>query len=189
MKTIHITDRDAWRAWLADNFDRETEIWLVYNKKETSLPSIEYGASVEEALCFGWVDNLIKKVDDNRYARKFTPRKEVSKWSEHNKTRVGKMIKAGRMTAHGMRLVEAAKKNGCWDRPDIRPSLTFNLRPEFQEALNKNSKARDAFDSLPASHQKQYLGWIEMAKRPETRQRRIEEALQMLAKGKKLGLK
>jgi uncharacterized protein YdeI (YjbR/CyaY-like superfamily) len=189
MKTIHITDRDEWRTWLAGHFDRETEIWLVYNKKETGLPSIDYGASVEEALCFGWVDSLIKKIDDNRYARKFTPRKEVSKWSEHNKKRVEKMIKTGRMTEHGMRLVEAAKKNGCWDRPDKRPILKFTIHPEFQEALSQDSKVREIFENLPASHQKQYLGWIEMAKRPETRRRRIEEALQMLAKGKKLGLK
>jgi uncharacterized protein YdeI (YjbR/CyaY-like superfamily) len=189
VKTIHITDRKEWRAWLADHFDRETEIWLVYNKKDTGLPSIEYGASVEEALCFGWVDSLIKKLDDNRYARKFTPRKEISKWSEHNKKRVEKMIKAGRMTAHGIRLVESAKKNRNWDRPDERPSLKFSMHPEFQQALDKNSKAREVFDNLAASHQKQYLGWIEMAKRPETRRRRIEEALQMLAKGEKLGLK
>jgi uncharacterized protein YdeI (YjbR/CyaY-like superfamily) len=189
VKTIHITDRDKWRAWLADNFDREAEIWLVYNKKETGLPSIEYGASVEEALCFGWVDSLIKKIDDNRYARKFTPRKEISKWSDHNKKRVEKMIKAGRMTAHGMRLVEAAKKNGCWDRPVERPTLKFTIHPEFQEALDKNSKAKQVFDKLPPSHRKQYLGWIEMAKRPETRRRRIEEALRMLPKGEKLGLK
>jgi uncharacterized protein YdeI (YjbR/CyaY-like superfamily) len=178
-----------WRAWLEDHFDRVTEIWLVYNKKETSLPSIEYGASVEEALCFGWVDSLIKKIDENQYARKFTPRKEKSKWSESNKKRVEKMVKAGRMTIHGMRLIEAAKKSGSWDQPDVRPILSFAIHPEFQEALDHNSIAYDVFKNLPVSHQKQYLGWIEMAKRPETRQRRIKEALQMLTKGKKLGLK
>lgn len=159
------------------------------NLEKTGLPSIDYGASVEEALCFGWIDSLIKKIDDNRYARKFTPRKEESKWSDHNKKRVEKMIAAGRMTAHGMRLVEAAKKNGCWNRPEERPILKFTIQPEFQEGLFQDSKAREVFDNLPASHQKQYLGWIEMAKRPETRRRRIEEALRMLAKGKKLGLK
>jgi len=189
VKTIHITDREQWRDWLKSHFDKETEVWLVYNKKETGLPSIEYSASVEEALCFGWVDSLIKKIDESRYARKFTPRNEVSKWSEHNKKRVEKMITAGRMTEHGMRLVEAAKKNGCWDRPDLRPALAFTMHPDFKNALNKNPKAKQAFESLPASHRKQYLGWIEMAKRPETRQHRIEEALEMLAKGEKIGLK
>jgi len=189
VKTIDITDREQWRDWLKKYFDKETEVWLVYNKKETGLPSIEYGASVEEALCFGWVDSLIKKIDESSYARKFTPRKEVSKWSEHNKKRVGKMIKTGRMTEHGLRLVEAAKKNGCWDRPDTRPTLSFAMHPEFKDALNKNPKAKQVFEKLPASHRKQYLGWIEMAKRPETRQRRIGEALRMLAKGETLGLK
>jgi uncharacterized protein YdeI (YjbR/CyaY-like superfamily) len=110
MKTVHFGTRDEWRAWLADNFDKEKEVWLVYNKKEAGLPSVEYGASVEETLCFGWVDSLIKKIDATRYARKFTPRKEVSKWSEDNKRRVERMIAAGRMTASGKRLVEAAKK-------------------------------------------------------------------------------
>jgi uncharacterized protein YdeI (YjbR/CyaY-like superfamily) len=189
MRTIHVSDRDEWRAWLAEHFDKEPEIWLIYNKKESGLPSIDYGTCVEEALCFGWIDSLIKKIDDKRYARKFTPRKEDSKWSEHNKRRVKKMLEAGRMTAPGMRLVEAAKKNGSWDRPDKRPTLSYPMHPEFRKALDENSKARQVFDNLSASHQKQYLGWIEMAKRTETRQRRIGEALRMLTQGKKLGLK
>ena len=102
MKTFEAKNRAEWRAWMAANHDKETEIWLVYYKKETGITSINYEASVEEALCYGWVDSIIKKLDETKYARKFTPRKDDSKWSPSNIRRVEKLIREGLMAKHGL---------------------------------------------------------------------------------------
>ena len=151
--------------------------------------SVEYGASVEEALCYGWVDSIIKKLDDTKYARKFTPRKESSKWSPSNKKRVEQLIREGLMTEHGLQKVEAAKRTGNWDNPVQKPKLTFDMPAEFTEALRKNKRAKKTFEKLVPTYQKQYLGWIEVAKRPDTKEKRIKESIRLLAEGKKLGLK
>lgn len=189
MKKIYVKNRAEWRKWLSENHNKETEVWLVYYKKGTGKSSIEYGGSVEEALCFGWIDSIIKKLDEKKYVRKFTPRRERSKWSLSNKKRVEKMLKKGLMTMYGMQKVEEAKRNGSWDKPEQTPELKFKMLPEFAEALSKNKKAKETFDNLSATHQKQYIGWIEVAKRSETRKRRITESIRLLDKGKKLGLK
>jgi uncharacterized protein YdeI (YjbR/CyaY-like superfamily) len=189
MKFVEAKSRAEWRAWLATHHDKEVEVWLVYYKKQTGKESVAYEASVEEALCYGWIDSIIKKIDDTKYARKFTPRKEDSKWSPSNKKRVEKLLKTGLMTEYGLQKVEAAKESGQWDAPDQRPRLTFEMPAEFAEALRKNKEAQETFEKLAPTHQKQYLGWIEVAKRPETRQKRIAESIRLLAEGKKLGLK
>jgi len=189
MKTTELKNRAEWRTWLAANHDKEIEVWLVYYKKETGKASLDYGASVEEALCYGWVDSIIKKLDETKYARKFTSRKDDSKWSPSNKKRVEKLMADGLMTEYGLKKVEAAKQSGKWDDPVQRPELTFEMFPEFADALSKNQKAMETFENLTPTYQKQYLGWIEVAKRPETRQKRIEESIRLLAEGKKLGLK
>jgi uncharacterized protein YdeI (YjbR/CyaY-like superfamily) len=92
---LYVSNRDAWRAWLEENHDVKREVWLIYYRKHTGKPSIAYDYSVEEALCFGWVDSIIKKLDDEKFARKFTPRKSRSRWSEANRKRVEKMIRGG----------------------------------------------------------------------------------------------
>ena len=188
MKQIYLKNRKEWRDWLSKHHESEKDIWLVYYKKGTGRPTIKYGDSVEEALCFGWIDSIIKKIDEEKYMRKFTPRKTDSYWSEPNKQRVAKMIEAGLMTPHGLSKIKAAQKSGLWDK-NGRPQLSFEIQPEFEKALQKNSKAKAVFEKLPPSHKKQYLGWIETAKRPETKKKRIKEAIIMLNKGKKLGLK
>ena len=189
MKTVDVKDRTEWRSWLATNHDKETEIWLVYYKKVSGKPSIEYEDSVEEALCYGWVDSIIKKLDEERYVRKFTPRKETSKWSPSNIRRVEKMIKAGLMTEHGLNLVQAGKSSGEWDQPTQKPLLKFEMPEEFANALKENPEAKQTFETLAPTYQKQYLGWILTAKRAETRERRIKESIHLLTEGKKLGLK
>lgn len=101
-KTLYVTNRDDWRAWLNKNHKTEKEVWLIYYKNHTGKPTIPYDVAVEEALCFGWIDSIVKRIDDERYMQKFTPRKTNSNWSELNKKRVKKMIKEGRMTEAGM---------------------------------------------------------------------------------------
>ena len=110
VSTLYVKERQHWRAWLEKFHDVEKSgIWLVYYKQHTGKPTLEYNESVEEALCFGWVDSLIRKLDDEKFARKFTPRKDDSSWSESNRKRVENLIAKGRMTEHGMARVAAAR--------------------------------------------------------------------------------
>jgi uncharacterized protein YdeI (YjbR/CyaY-like superfamily) len=100
--TLHVTTRNEWRAWLAEHHDTEKEVWLISYKKHTGRPQIPYDEAVEEALCFGWIDSLVKTIDEERFAQKFTPRKMKNNWSESNKRRVKKLVREGRMTQAGL---------------------------------------------------------------------------------------
>ena len=112
MTTLEINKRTEWRKWLSLNHDKSNGVWLTFYKIDSGKPSLDYEAAVEEALCFGWIDSIIKKIDDKKYVRKFTPRNETSKWSALNKKRAEKMILNKRMTKHGMLLITAAKESG-----------------------------------------------------------------------------
>ena len=188
MRQLYVVDREQWRKWLSKNHAAKAGIWLVFYKKETSKPSIAYEAAVEEALCFGWIDSIIKKIDAAKYARKFTPRSNKSKWSQLNKKRANRMIKQGRMTKVGLAKIKTAKKSGLWAK-DPRPRISLDIPPQFAEALARNKNAKEFFDKLAPSYRKHYIGWISVAKRPETKKRRIEESIALLEKGKRLGLK
>lgn len=187
-KQLYVTDRDQWRQWLSEHHAAEAGIWLIFYKRATSRPTIEYGAAVEEALCFGWIDSIIKRVDAEKYVRKFTPRNERSDWSKLNKERVAKMIKSGRMTEAGLVKIRAAKKNGSWNE-DGKTPRSPGVPPEFAEALAGNKEAKERFDKLAPTYRRHYLGWISAAKRSETRMRRIGESIALLQEGKKLGMK
>jgi uncharacterized protein YdeI (YjbR/CyaY-like superfamily) len=189
MKTLELFTRSEWRVWLAENHDKVDVIWLVHYKKHTGKPNIPYDDTVEEALCYGWIDSTVRRLDEERYAQKFTPRREKSVWSDLNKKRVARLIKSGSMTEHGRKKVDAAKRSGMWDKPIPRPQLTFEMQPEFERALKRNKRAREFFEALAPSYRRQYLGWVETAKRPETKAKRIKESVQLLAKGIKLGMK
>ena len=188
MRQLYFPNRDKWRDWLGRYYATENGIWLVFYKKGTSKPTIDYEAAVEEALCFGWIDSIIKKVDDEKYVRKFTPRKDKSYWSELNKKRAKKMTKDGRMTDAGLAKIKAARKNGLWSQTG-RPNVSLDIPLEFAKALDKNKKAKENFEKLAPSYRKHYIGWITTAKRDETKKKRIRESLMLLAKGKRLGLK
>ena len=189
MDTLEVKDLPVWRKWLRENHSCVDEIWLVYFKKHTGIPSISYQDSLDEALCFGWVDSLIRRIDDDRYARKFTPRRDDSQWSLVNKTRVQELIAEGRMTEHGLFKVEAAKQSGSWDNPVTKPETEFEIPPEFEQALAENPEAAQFIESLAKTYRKQYIYWVASAKRPETREKRIAESIRLLSEGKKLGLK
>ncbi len=188
MKQLYLKTPYEWREWLNNNHDKERELWLVFFKKDSGEPSIEYESAVEEALCFGWIDSIIKKIDDVKFARKFTPRKDNNNWSELNKKRVARLIEDKRMTEIGMAKIEKAKCNGHWDKQD-RPNIQFNTPKIFQVALDRNRKAKENYEKLAPTYQKQYIGWIVVAKRQETKEKRIKESIELLVKGKKLGLK
>ena len=185
---LYVANREQWREWLSKNHSTTAGVWLVFYKKETSEPTISYEAAVEEALCFGWIDSIIKKIDAAKYARKFTQRLDKSRWSALNKKRTSKMIKQGRMTEVGLAKIKTAKKTGLWDKDD-RPQITLDIPPEFAKALACNNRAKENFDKLAPTYRKHYIGWISVAKRPETKKRRIDESIALLEKGQKLGLK
>jgi uncharacterized protein YdeI (YjbR/CyaY-like superfamily) len=188
MQELHFKNRKEWRLWLSRNHSTENGIWMIFYKKATGKPTIDYEEAVEEALCFGWIDSTVKSVDEEKYLRKFTPRNNKSVWSALNKKRIGKVIREGRMTEAGLAKISTAKENGYWDKPD-RPIPALTISPEFSEALKQNPRAKENFEKLAPSYRKQYNGWINTAKQPETRQKRIHESISLLEKGEKLGLK
>ena len=185
-KTLLMAKRDQWRAWLAKNHKTEKKVWLIYFKKRARKASIAYEDSVEEALCFGWIDSLIRRLDDDQYARLFTPRIDHKNWSEMNKKRIAKLIQEGRMTPAGLAkasyLIEdnhaAAKKGRSLTVPDY-----------MRQALLANKGALKNFNNLAPSYQRHYIGWITSAKKEETRQKRLAEAIGLLTRNLKLGLK
>jgi uncharacterized protein YdeI (YjbR/CyaY-like superfamily) len=181
---VYFPDRRKWRAWLAKNHDRHREAWLVFYKPHAGKPSLSYDAAVEEALCYGWIDSIIRRVDDERYVRKFTPRTNSGRWSESNLKRVRKLVEAGLMTDIGLAKMDAGVQ------PTLSPTKQFTNAPAFfKRALTANPKARRNFMRMADSYRRMFVGWVCTAKKAETRQRRMREAIQKLERNEKLGLK
>jgi len=186
-ETVIARDREAWRKWLKKHGAAKKEIWLVFYKKHTRKPCVSYDEAVEEALCFGWIDGIMRRIDDEKHANRFTPRQPKSIWSESNRKRAQKMIREGRMTEAGLALIQAAKKSGAWDKAVAR-EWDQTLPAEFAAALARNKKASENFSRLAPSHRKMYVLWILDAKQAETRARRSEKAIRLLMKNEKLGM-
>ncbi len=160
-------------------------MWLIFHKLHTGVASIAYLDALDEALCFGWVDSLVKRLDDSRYARKFTPRKADSRWSAVNRKRYAALKGSGRLKPAGIN--RAPTGRGYGPRPGFQ--LPATVPRHIQAALNKHPAARRYFEGLAPSHRRRYVGWIESAKREETKARRLKEAIRLLMAGKPLGLK
>ena len=176
---VEASDRKKWRAWLRKNHARSPGIWLVFYKKSSGVPTVRYDEAVEEALCYGWIDSLMKPVDDQRYRQLFTPRKPKSRWSKPNKDRVDRMVAAGLMTEVGMEKIRAAKRDGSWTTADASDSLV--VPADLRKELSRNKKTSAAFENMPPGRRKQLLAWIYDAKRPETRARRVTQAAEVAA--------
>jgi uncharacterized protein YdeI (YjbR/CyaY-like superfamily) len=189
MKPLYLKTREDWRAWLATHHASETEIWLIYFKKHAPKPSIPYGHAVEEALCFGWIDSIVKKIDEDRYAQKFTPRRDHTKWSPSNKQRMRRLIAAGKMTQAGLAKIDPTILT---EEPKTKPAPKNQnpTLPQFiKKALIANPKAWKYFQSLAPGYRRLYVRWIMSAKKEETRYRRLQQALSLLRQNKKLGMK
>jgi uncharacterized protein YdeI (YjbR/CyaY-like superfamily) len=186
MMTENFADRDKWRAWLAENYQTEKELWLIFHKKHTGKPGLTHVEAVEEALCFGWIDGILKRIDDEKHTIRFSPRRRNSIWSEHNKKRIRKLIKEGRMTNAGLAKVREAKANGQWDKAAQREDTAL-VPAELAEALAGNERARLNFEGLAPSYRRQFIYWVAIAKRDETRRKRIEETIRLLVRNRKLG--
>jgi uncharacterized protein YdeI (YjbR/CyaY-like superfamily) len=186
VETFFAEDQRAWRGWLEEHHAARNEVWLVLFKKHVERQCVSLEEAVEEALCFGWIDGKLKRVDDERHILRFCPRKPNSIWSESNKRRVRQLIESGRMTPAGLALVDEAKRNGQWDRAAERENID-DLPPDLEQALAADGTARAAFARLAPSHKKAYLLWVAEARRPETRARRIAEVVKRVARGRKPG--
>lgn len=185
---VSCADRQAWRTWLETNHDTCTEVWLVFCRKHTGAPCVAYRDAVEEAICFGWIDGLKKRIDEDRYAYRFTPRKQGSKWSPLNISRAENMLAEGKMTAAGRAAYDRRKHYG--DRfLQARRSGEVTLPPTIEEALRSNETAWRNYLALAPGYRKQYAGWLISAVKPETRARRLQEALRLLEQNNKLGMK
>ena len=182
MKTLDVRTLAEWRAWLKRHHASESEIWMVVHKRHTGTPSIPYLDALDEALCFGWIDSLVKRLDDDRFARKYTPRKPDSKWSAVNRKRWAALEAAGRLAASGR--ASAPTENTYAAKPKI-PELPGYIATAFK----KNDKAWRTFQGLARTYRRNFVVWIHTAKLPETREKRIRESIALLAAGKKLGLK
>ena len=180
--TVDVPTRQQWRAWLAKNHVSSPGIWLVRHKQHTGVKSMPYEEMVREALCFGWIDSLIKRLDGDRYAIKVTPRKPTSKWSDINRRRWAKLKQAGLLRPPGLAAEPTSNRYAA--RPHI-PELPSYIARAFRQ----NPKAWAVFQALARTHRRQYVVWIHIAKQSETRERRIRESIALLAAGKKLGLK
>ena len=184
LKTFDALTLEEWRRGLAEHHASDSEIWLVFHKRHTGRASIGYDDAVEEALCFGWIDSIIKRLDEARYARKFTPRKPDSKWSASNRKRYAQLRTSGRLMPAGL---ERAPTAGSGYAP--RPPTASKLPRYIEQALRARPAAWSYFERLAPSYRRMYIGWIDSAKQQETKQRRLREAVGLLATGKKLGLK
>ncbi len=190
-KTFHPKTRKAWRLWLIKNHTSSPGIWLIYYKKESGKPRVSYDESVEEALCFGWIDSLPRKLDEERSMLKFTPRKPKSVWSQLNKSRIEKLIQVKLMMPAGFATIETAKKNGSWETltQSDTAAATKTIPADLEKLFSKNKKAKEHFLNFSFSIRKQFLSWIDSAKRPETRAARLQQTVLMAAANKKPGLK
>ena len=180
--SLDVRNRQRWRNWLARHHASSQGVWLVFHKAHTGVKSTPYEDTVHEALCFGWIDSLIRRLDDDRYARKFTPRRPTSKWSDINRKRWMELKEGGLLSAAG--LAASPTDNSYASRPPIPDLPTYIAR-----ALKQSPKAWQFFQSLAPTHRRHFVGWIHTAKRQETREKRIRESVKLLTAGKKLGLK
>ena len=180
--TLDIRTRREWRAWLAQHHSSSPGIWLVFYKRHTGVKSVLYEDAVREALCFGWIDSLIKRLDDHRYTIKMTPRQPTSKWSAINRRRWTELKAAGLLAPAG--LAARPTENTYAPKPII-PDLPSYIA----KAIKANPKAWKFFRGLAPSERRHFVVWIHISKRPETRERRLRESVDLLAAGKRLGLK
>jgi uncharacterized protein YdeI (YjbR/CyaY-like superfamily) len=184
MKSFDPKTLARWRKWLADHHDSESEIWVIFHKKHTGTPSVAYLEALDEALCYGWIDSLVRRLDDERYARKFTPRKPTSKWSDINRKRYAELANAGRLAPAGK-----ARSPETGSRYGATPTVPESMPAYLSKAFKASPKAWAFFETLTPRQQRYHFGWIDIAKQEETRQRRVNEVIRLLEKNQKLGLK
>jgi len=189
LPSLEFPDRSAWQGWLEQNHDRSRGIWIIFVKKHAGKKKLSYLEAVEEAICYGWIDSLIKRLDGDRYQQKFTPRTDSEKWSALNRKRARKLFLEGRMKPDGLAVA------GSWiERDDAgiaaMPAVpSGTIAPDLLRVLAENPKAHQAFQVLSAGQRRLCGRWIMDAKKEDTRRKRMAELISTLEQGKKLGMK
>ena len=179
--------KDEWHTWLEKNHFKEKEAWLVFYKKHASEGKMSYLEALDEALCFGWIDGRLKRIDDERHMIRFSPRRMGSVWSDRNVRRVRRLIEESKMTPPGLAKIDHKTLN----RPGLdngRPRPRFRISPEMKKRLMINENAWKNYCNLAPSSKEQYAYWLTSAKKPETKEKRLKKAIALLKRNKKLGL-
>jgi uncharacterized protein YdeI (YjbR/CyaY-like superfamily) len=181
-KTLYVTKRKEWHSWLAKNYDKEKEIWLIFYKKSSGKPRLPYNDAVEEALCYGWIDSIVKGIDEEKFAQRFSPRRPKSKLSEMNKERIRQLIKQNKMTPIGLAAVKHVFN-------DSSENTKLTIAPDILKALKQDKETWKNFQNFPESYKRIRIGWIEGARtRPDIFNQRLNYFLKMTAKNKKYGM-
>lgn len=177
VNAYHAPSAAAWRQWLADNHDREKSVWLIIYKKQSGIDSVYYDEAVDEALCFGWIDSKANSRDEHSYYQYFARRKPKSGWSRVNKEKIERLLSEGRMAPAGLKMIDLAKENGSWTALDDVENLI--VPDDLQRAFDANPTAFGHWEKFPRSTKRAILEWITAAKRPDTRQKRIDETVSL----------
>ncbi|MDP2414905.1 YdeI family protein [Daejeonella sp.] len=183
MDTLCPANRSDWRKWLLENHRSRQSVWLIYYKIKSGKPTLKYDDAVDEALCFGWIDSKAKPIDDERFMQFFSKRKAKSVWSKINKEKVGRLIAEGLMTDAGLECIEIAKQNGFWSILDTAESL--EIPDDLEVGFEKTPDSKDYFLGLSRSDKRNILQWLVLAKRMETRQKRIFEIVELAGQRQK----
>lgn len=193
LENMYFRNKEEFRNWLKNNHDTSPGIWVIFYKKHINIDCIKYNEVLEEVLCFGWIDSLIKKIDDDKYARKITPRTDTQKWSELNKKKVIELIKEGKMTQAGLNKIDNYLKTGKVDwvinKSEARELKEIDIPDFIIEELAKNEPALINFKKLAPTYKRLYILWITNARKEETIRNRLKESIGLLKENKKLGLK
>lgn len=168
--------KQHWRKWLEKNHIRKDAVWLIFYKKHTAKPTVNWSDAVDEALCFGWIDSKAETIDDNTFRQYFCKRKPNSTWSKINKQKIDNLTAKGLMTQAGFKVIDIAKQNGSWVILDEVEELI--IPQDLEEAFTKLDNSKEYFSSLSKSKKKVLLQWIALAKTDSTRQKRIYEIVE-----------
>jgi uncharacterized protein YdeI (YjbR/CyaY-like superfamily) len=182
LPTLPFESKKKFADWLAKNHDKSAGLWLKIAKKATGISSVTYAEALDVALCYGWIDGQKGSLDEQYFLQKFTPRRPKSIWSKINVEKVERLIADGEMKPAGLKAIEAAKQDGRWAAA-YASQKNMSVPEDFQSALNKNKKAKVFFETLTGSKRYSFLFRIETAKKAETRENRIRQFVEMLAKG------
>ena len=183
IETFYPRSRQEWRDWLQDNHAKKQSVWLIYYKKKSNVSTILYSDAVAEALCFGWIDSKSKPIDEHKFMQFFSKRKEKSVWSKVNKEKIERLTEEGLMTNAGYEIIEKAKLNGSWNILDEAEAL--HIPEDLEGEFDKRPNAKLYFLSLSRSDKRNILQWLILAKRQETREKRITEIVELADKNQK----
>ena len=178
---IQPASRAEWRAWLAENHATSAGVWLITWKKQAARPTVAYEEAVEEALCFGWIDGVVNRIDNERTKEWFAPRRPKSTWARSNKERVARLEAAGLMTDAGRAAIAIAQANGSWNSLDAIDALV--VPDDLAASLTARPGTRERFDASSASVRRSALAWVYQAKRPQTRAARVEQVAAIAERG------